>query len=303
MEERVVYINGQFIPESKAKISIFDRAIFRADALYDITRTFNKKPFKLREHIERLYKSCRIARIDTGMSPEEMEQISLKALDANIGFLKENDEYTITQIVTRGVNARSIIEAGPPTIIVYNKLIPFEHWARLYRTGKQLVTPSVRHVPPQCMDARLKTCSRLHFCLAELEAKQVDPNCYALLLDIYGNVTELTNANFFVVCKGTLMTPGRNILYGISRQTVLELAKELDITAVECEIQLYHVYNADEAFQTSTMSCILPVSRVNGVQIGREIPGPITKHLLKAWSEKVGVDIVEQALSHLDEGQ
>jgi len=130
----------------------------------------------------------------------------------------------------------------------------------------------------------------------------MDPNAYALLLDQEGNIAEGDGQNFFIVTKGILRTPTlRNVLGGISRENVIELAKEIKIPVKEVDIQPYDVYNADEAFFTATSFCILPVTKFNWTQIDNGKPGPITNRLLKAWSNKVGVDIVEQAISHLEE--
>ena len=301
MDERVVSMNGEMIPESAAKISIFDRGFQGGEAVYESTRTFDKtRPFKLVEHIERLYKSCRYLRIDPGVTPQELERISMDVLQANVHLLGENDEYWLQHIVTRGPGWYDVREAGPPTVIVFNRPIRFEGYAKFYKLGAHVVTPSIRHVPPQCHDPKMKNYSHIHFALADLEAKLADPQCYTLMLDIHGNITEVTGGNFLLVNKGVIVSPGpKNILQGVSRQTVFELADKLGIAWVETDIQVYDVCNADEAFLTSTSYCALPVSRLNGQRIGGEIPGPITKRLLDAWSEIVGLDIVEQASSHM----
>jgi branched-chain amino acid aminotransferase len=127
-----------------------------------------------------------------------------------------------------------------------------------------------------------------------------NPDAWPILLDINGNVAEGAGSNFFIVKQGVVITPKEQyVLPGISRETVLELSGELGIEAKEADIDLFDVYTADEAFVTSTSFCICPVSSVNGAIIGSgEIPGTVTGRLLKAYSELVGVDIVEQYLSH-----
>ena len=301
MEERVVNINGEMIPESEAKISIFDRGFQGGDAVYESTRTFDKtKPFKLEQHIDRLFSSCRYLRVDPAISEKALERISLEVLDANVHLLGENEEYWIQHIVTRGPGWWDVQEAGPPTVVVFNRPVKFDGYAKLYEEGAHVVTPSIRHVPPQCYDPKMKNYSHVHFSLADFEAKLADPECYTLLLDIEGNIAEVTGGNFLLVKNGTIVSPGpRNILLGISRQTIFELADQLGIPWVEKDIQAYDVYNADEAFLTSTSYCALPVSRLNGQRIGGGIPGPINKRLLEAWSELVGLDIVAQAMSHV----
>ncbi|GIX45994.1 MAG: branched chain amino acid aminotransferase [Candidatus Tectimicrobiota bacterium] len=296
MDEPVVYLNGAFVPESQATISVFDRGFRLGDAVFDTARTFRHRPYKLREHLERLYRSLRYVRLDPGLTLEEMEAITLEVVRRNVPRLQAHDDVWIHQIVSRGPLRRG----GPPTVVILTEPLPFASFARYYKQGVSLITPSVRHVPPQTVEPRAKTVSRLHLVLAELEVQQHDPDAYALLLDLEGRVTEYTSGNLFIVRDGELVTPVvRSGLAGIARATVLELAEELGIAAHEADLTPYDVYNADEAFLTSTSKCILPVARLNGVRIGTRIPGPLTRRLLETWSARVEVDIVAQALSHL----
>jgi len=135
----------------------------------------------------------------------------------------------------------------------------------------------------------------LNFVIADLEATDVDPDAHPVLLDTDGNISENVGGNFFIVSNGVLKTAtDKSILQGISRLTLLELAEQLGIPTSEEDIQPYDLYNADEAFLCSTPYCLLPVGKADNRQVGNEVPGPITKQLLAAWSEKVGVDIVDQ---------
>ncbi|RMF86569.1 MAG: hypothetical protein D6736_14835 [Nitrospinota bacterium] len=151
------------------------------------------------------------------------------------------------------------------------------------------------------MSPRAKVHNYINMVLADLEVKAQNPEAWAILLDINGNIAEGIGSNFFIVREGKVITPQEKyVLGGISRQTVLELARELNIETREADIDLFDVYTADEAFITSTSFCICPVSSVNGAVIGTgQIPGPVTSRLLKAYSDLVGIDIVAQYLSHL----
>jgi len=136
--------------------------------------------------------------------------------------------------------------------------------------------------------------------VATREVERMNPKAYAILLDQQGNITEGDGQNFFIVTKGVIKTPTlHNTLGGISRATVIELAKKGNIPIEETNIQPYDVYNADEAFLTATSFCILPLTEFNLMSISDSKPGPITKQLLEMWSEEVGMDIVGQAMSHL----
>lgn len=297
--DNIVYLNGEYIPSKDAKVSVFDRALRMADAVFDTERTFAGKIFKLENHLERLARSLHMVRIDPGMTMNQLKDITLETLARNESLRGPNDDFWITQRITRGVGLNPI-SAGPPTVIVEVYPLEFEAYASFYETGAHVVTPSTRASSPDIVDPKIKHISRLNMVLADIEAKQVDPTAYMLLLDSDGNIAEGTGSNFFIVSDGVIRTPrARNVLEGISRETVRELASQLGIEYVEEDLQQYHLYNADEAFLSTTSYCVLPVSKVNGQLLKNDTPGPVSKRLLSAWSELVGVDIVGQALSHI----
>ena len=296
MSEPVVSVNGRLVPASQATVSVFDRGFRMGDAVFDTARTFRHRPYKLREHIERLYRSLHYIRVDPGLTMQEMEASTLQVVEHNVAFLQPHDDVWITQVVSRG----PLRMQGAPTVVILTEPLPFASFARYHKVGVSLITPGIRHTPAQSVEPRAKTVSRMNLVLAELEAQQRDPEAWALLLDLAGNITEYTSGNFFMVRKGSLLTPfERNALGGIMRETVMELAEELGIPCREADITPYDVYNAEEAFITSTSKCVLPVGRLNGLRIGQAIPGPVTRRLLDTWSARVEVDIVGQALSHL----
>ena len=149
---------------------------------------------------------------------------------------------------------------------------------------------------PDALDPKVKHHSRMNFTLAELEAEDVEPGAYPLLTDTDGNITEGIGYNVFLVTDGVIRTPGdRSLLQGVSRAMVFDLARQLEISLVEEDLQPYDLYTADEAFLTSTSPCVLPITRADKRQLGDGRPGPISQQLLAAWSEAVGMDIVDQA--------
>ncbi len=303
MTERVVYVNGKYLTESEATVSVFDRGFLLGDSVYDVTRTFRHIPFKLDRHIDRLFRSLRYAAIDLRLSTDEVEQITLEVLRRNAHLLGPDDDYFLTQRVSRGrhPHLRSVLACGEPTLVVYSEPVPFKSYAHLYSEGARLITPSVRRTPPECISPRAKMGNKMNHVLAELEAKRTDPGCFApLMLDIHGFVCETDAGNFFVVSKRTLITPDRQmVLEGISRAVIFELAHSLNIPCSDETLTLYDVYTADEAFVSTSSYCVLPVTNVNGRHIGNGDPGPVTQALLGAWGKLVGVDIVAQAQTHL----
>jgi branched-chain amino acid aminotransferase len=272
------------------------------DMVFEMTRSFNKKQFKLREHLERLYASIRYLRIPVEMTIDEMEQAVLETIEKNEHLYAEDDEHRIMIDVTRGLlslydgNIDGV--AGGPNIIIADFPLRWtvQSMAHLYDTGINAVIPSQRNIPARLLEPKVKNRSRIHYLMANIEVAQMaGSDNWALLLDEDGFITEGTGDNFFIVKDGKVITPeGRNILRGISRDYIFELCEELSISCEEKNIEPYDVYTADEAFMTATPFCILPVMRFGGEDVGDGKMGKITKTLLDQWSSNVGVDIVQQ---------
>ena len=298
-QERMAYVNGGIVPESQALVSINDRGFLYGDAVFDTTRTFGHRIFKLREHLDRLYSSLKYMRIEPGLSKDAMADLTMEVLDSNLPLLEEDDDYWVSQRVTRGV--RGAAQGLGPTVIIECYPLPFAERASYYRDGIPVVTPSIRRTPPESMSPRAKVHNYINLIQGELEVKAQDPAAWAILLDINGNVCEGNGSNIFIVKDGALLTPrAQNVLGGISRETTIELAHELHIEVQQADIDLFDAYTADEAFVTSTSLCICPVSSVNGSSIGDgAVPGPVTDRLQKAYSGLVGTDVVGQYLSRL----
>jgi branched-chain amino acid aminotransferase len=301
--QRQVYLSGQMVAEADAKISIFDSAVLLGDTVTESTRTFGHSPFKLEEHVARLYKSLKVARIDAGMSSDEMLQVTLSMLQANLPTYGEEQDCWIVHNISRGISIPGpdpTVQRSKATVMIYTQPMDLRGWAKFYHEGCHAVTPMSRIIPSQSLDARIKNRSRMAYTLAEMEVKLVDREAQSVILDIHGNVAENKGGNVFVVSGGVLRTPRTtNCLAGISRETVLELASRLNIRAEETDLQPYDLYTADELFFTSTPYCIMPATKFNGLPVGDGQVGPITQRLLDAWSELVGMDIVKQAMKQL----
>jgi len=303
MDEKIVYLNGSFVRESEAKVSVLDSGFNAGDGVYDVTRTFRHKPFKLREHTERLFRSLYYTRIDCGMSLEEMEKTTVEVLERNKPILRENDDCALWQVVSRGVRSSTGNRvSGGATVTIYSVIVNFPEFASFYVEGAPLVIPSTRRIPPQCLESKAKITNKMNHNIAAFEAKQVDPRAIPLMLDIDGNLSETSAHNFFLVVDGKLCTPtDRNVLGGITKAVIFDLANQLGIQIVERNYTPYDLYNAEEAFLASTSPTFIPVKTVNGVKIGKGAPGPVTLRLIGAWNKMVGMDIVEQGLSHLSQ--
>jgi len=298
MPERIVYLNGRFVPEGEATVSVFDRGLFWGDGVYDVARTVRHVPYKLREHVDRLYRSLRHVRIDPGMDAEKMEAISREVVERNRPQWAPPEDFRIVQHVTRGpqgYTSSGDFTTPRATVLVHCAGMGFPRLAAGYREGLRLVTPSIRQRPSHYLDPRVKATSKMGHILAEMEAHQAGGDA-ALLLDADGYITEGISANFFFVERGALVTPPTlEVLAGVTGQTLLALAERLGVPVHQRLFAPYDIYAGDEAFLTSTSYFLMPVSHVNGYRIGTAIPGPITSRLLKAWGDAIGLDIVAQA--------
>ncbi|MBM3944121.1 MAG: branched-chain amino acid aminotransferase [SAR202 cluster bacterium] len=293
--EPVAYLTGEWVPLSELKVHVHDRGFYIGDTVFDLARTFNGKSFKMKEHIDRLFRSMKAVRIDPGLSPEEMVGISEECVRRNEHLRKDAGDWHVWQAVTRGVAGWRELPTKA-TVIIQCVPIPFKIYASQFRTGAHTVIARTRSYSADTIDPKVKHYSRMNFNMADLEARDVDPQGWPLLLDQNGNLTEGTAYNVFIVSNGVIRTPGDNaLLQGISRGAVAEIAERLNIPIVQEELQPYDLYTADEAFITNTPMCALPVTRADNRTIGDGKPGPITQQLLAAWSEWVGMDIVDQA--------
>ena len=300
---RKVYFNGEFVNESEAKISIYDSAMMFGDTVFEMTRSFNKQQFKLREHLQRLYASARYLHIDLEdmISIEEMEDAVYKTIEINERYFEKDDEHRIMIDITRGLLSIYQDVVGTHTginIIIADFPLRWtvEGMGKLYDMGINAVIPSQRAIPASLIDPKVKNRSRVHYLMANIEVSNYEgENNWALLLDTDNFIAEGTGDNFFIVKNGKLYTPEpRNILRGISREYIMDLCKEMQITCIEKNLDVYDVVNADEAFMSGTPFCMLPVTSINGQKIGKGKMGNRTKELINVWSKKVGVDIIGQ---------
>ena len=298
MTDYTAYICGEWMPTSQVRIDPMDRGFLVGDAVFDVARTFNGRSFRMREHVDRLYRSLKYVRIDPGMAPEDMVMTSEEVIRRNEHLRAEVGDFAIWQFVTRG-RGRWAHSAGPPAVGVFIRSLGFARFAHLYTEGAHGVIVRSRSYSPESLDPKVKNFSRMNFNMAELEAGDIDKAGWPILMDSRGNVTEGVGYNIFLVADGVVRTPGdRTVLQGVSRGMVFELAKGLGIPIVEEEVQPYDLYTADEVFFSSTSPCVLPVTRVDRRPVGNGVPGPVVRRLLAAWSEAVGLDIVEQALTY-----
>lgn len=282
-----VYIDGEFLDEANAKISVFDHGLLYGDGVFEGIRMYHNRIFKLREHIERLYWSAKAILLDIPMTQEEMMRACIETCRAN--GLREG---YIRLIVTRG---RGTLGLDPrrcpkPSVIVIASTIQL-YPEKYYQEGLTIITvPTTRNLV-NSVNPAIKSLNYLNNILARIEANNAGVE-EAIMLNSEGFVAECTGDNIFIVQKGRLYTPplSAGALYGITRNTVLECATGLGITSGEPNLTRYDIYNAAEMFLTGTAAEIVPVVRVDGRIIGDGKPGPVTASLIAAFRERTKVD-------------
>ena len=300
MSQRVVYFNGEFVPESEARVSIFDSALMFGDMAFEMTRTFNQKCFKLREHLDRLYGSLKLLEIDCGLSIDEMERLTIETLERNQPTEAEDVDWQIMHDVSRGPLGlyRTVFPEGirpPVSINCWPLITHMGSFASNYETGVRLGVPAQQALPAHLIDAKAKTRSRMPYQLAQLQAARMG-GIWPLMLDPDGFLAEGTGWNFFLVKDGTIYTSEpRNILLGVSRGEIFELAADRGIPIRETNLGRLEALTADEIFCTAPTYSLVHAVEFEGQPVGDGKAGPIFSQLLEAWKAKVGVDFVAQA--------
>lgn len=278
-----VYINGKFYEKSEAKVSVFDHGFLYGDGVFEGIRSYNRKVFKLKEHIDRLFESAHTLMLDIPLSKEQIVKAVLQTLKLN----NLEDAY-IRLIVSRGEGDLGLdprkCRGNATIVIIADKIALYPQ--ELYKKGLEIITvPTIRNLP-EALNPQIKSLNYLNNILAKIEAV----NCgfdEAIMLDSLGYVAECTGDNIFIVKKNELYTPPQcmGTLRGITRDTVMELARKTKIEVHEHVLTRHELYISDECFLTGTAAEIIPVVKVDGRQIGNSKPGAVTLSLIKKFRE------------------
>jgi len=276
-----VYINGKFYEKKDAKVSVFDHGLLYGDGVFEGIRSYNRRVFKLKEHIERLFESAHTIMLEIPLTPGQM----VKAVVSTLKINGLKDAY-IRVVVTRGEGDLGLdprkCKGKACVIIIADRVVLYPE--RLYKEGLQVITvPTVRNLP-EALNPQIKSLNYLNNILAKIEAINSGFQ-EAIMLDSLGYVAECTGDNIFIVKRGELYTPPQcmGTLRGITRDTVLEIAKSGRITAHEHVLTRHELYNSSEAFLTGTAAEIIPVVKVDGRLIGSGRPGKMTLMLTKEF--------------------
>ena len=275
-----IFIDGKFYSEHDAKISVFDHGFLYGDGVFEGIRAYNGRVFRLKEHIDRLFYSAKAILLDIPMSHAEISRAVIEACRAN----KIRDGY-IRLVVTRGVGTLGLNPKSckkPSIVIIAGKIQVYP--PEVYARGIAIVTvPTVRNLH-SALNPAIKSLNYLNNILARIEANNA--GCEnGLMLNAEGFVSECTVDNVFILKSGELFTPplSAGALYGITRQTVIELAIQDGMKVSEPNLTRYDLYNADECFLTGTGAEIMPVIKIDGRVIGTGKPGRTTRKLVENY--------------------
>lgn len=290
--DTILYVNGDFVKKSEAVISVYDSGFQHGDGVYEGIRAYGRKVYRLDEHIKRLYESCYTLGIDIGKTKDEMKEIVKELIRRNLdaGF---TDLHMRLQ-VTRGFKAQTGMH---PTLNVTNAsiVICVDQKPPIFnKEGITLVTTWLKRYSPSYMDPKIHCCNQLNQIMAACEAIRQGAD-EAIMLDQNGYVAETNSTNLQMIKDGALVLPTLDSqLPGITRKTMIQIAKEMGMEVQVRNVSVSEYYNADEVFICGTVGEVVPVKMIDGKKIGTQVPGPITEKFsqeYKKMTETLGVSI------------
>lgn len=281
--EPLVYLDGEFVPKSQAKVSVFDHGLLYGDGVFEGIRAFDGYVFKLAEHVDRLYESARCIELDIPMSKEGMNETVVETLRRN----NLGSAY-IRLVVTRGVGDMGVNPALCKKATVF---VIAEAMATGFAKDPKILSTVVSSVRRDSVDStshEIKSLNYLNSVMAVIEANRAKVD-YPVMLDHRGFVSEGSTMNIFVVKNGNVITPASSagILHGITRSRIIGLCKELKYSVVERDMTPFELFTAEEAFFTGTLLGLAAVGEVNGRKIGSGNVGPVTRELYDNFKEIV----------------
>lgn len=288
-----IYLNGKLVDDKKARISVFDHGLLYGDGVFEGIRTYDALVFRLKEHIDRLYRSADAIELKIPMTKVKMIEAVLRTLKAN----RLKDSY-IRLVVTRGIGDLGLDprKCSKPTVFIITHKIAL-YPKEFYQKGLRIVTAATRRNFPQALDPRIKSLNYLNNILAKIDAIKAGTE-EAIMLTHDGYVAECTGDNIFIVKGRTLVTPPVNIgaLEGITRDAVIILAGKMEIPFYERILKMDDVYGAEEVFLTGTAAEIIPVVKIDKRRIGSGKPGALTLRLMAEFKSLTKVDGVRYAV-------
>jgi len=281
--ESSVFINGEFVPRSEAKVSVFDRGFLYGDGIFEGIRAYNGRIFRLDQHLARLYRGAKAILLEIPLAPQELREVVVESVRRS-GL---SDAY-IRLVVSRGCGDLGLdprqCHTPATVVVIVDRLALYPK--EVYASGLEVITCFTRRNLPAALNPEVKSLNYLNNILAKIEVVKADAH-EGIMLNHLGYVAEATGDNIFIVRNGQIVTPPvhTGILEGITREVVFELAAVMNLPLREDDMSLYQVYTADECFLTGTAAEIVPVAKVDGRVIGDGRPGPTTRRLMERFRE------------------
>jgi branched-chain amino acid aminotransferase len=297
--EQWIFLNGEFVTKENAKISVYDHGFLYGDGVFEGIRVYSGNIFRMKEHMDRLYRSAKSIMLNIPYTQEEFTDLVVKTVERN-----QHESAYIRIVVSRGVGDLGLDPnncRGANVVIIVEPLAIFPK--HLYETGLEIVTVATRRNRPDVLSPKVKSLNYLNNILVKIEARLANVN-EALMLNDQGYVAEGSADNVFIIKDGVFYTPPGYVgaLEGITRNAVIDIAGELGYEVKEEPFTRHDVYTADEVFLTGTAAEVIAVVKVDGRPIGNGVPGSHTKHLLEKFRERVvaeGIKVISRAAPHV----
>ena len=282
--QKLVWLNGEVTPLEDAKTSVADHSFLYGDGLFEGIRIYHHKVFKLDEHLDRLYHGIKYLNYKMTITQPELRQIILdtcKKSDMDAGYIRLN----VTRGTGLGLDPKNI-DQQPNVMVMINSLALYPESA--YETGLDVVTTSFKTIPADALDPRLKCIGKYASNILAKQEANTRGAGEGLMLNHQGELAECTGDNIFLIQNGVIRTPdpASGILKGVTRDTVIDLARGIGIKVEECKLTPFDLYSADEAFLTGTAAEVIPMITIDGRNIGDGKPGHITKQLIELYRKE-----------------
>ncbi len=282
--QKLVWLNGEVTPLEDAKTSVADHSFLYGDGLFEGIRIYHHKVFKLDEHLDRLYHGIKYLNYKMTITQPELRQIILdtcKKSDMDAGYIRLN----VTRGTGLGLDPKNI-DQKPNVMVMINSLALYPESA--YETGLDVVTTSFKTIPADALDPRLKCIGKYASNILAKQEANTRGAGEGLMLNHQGELAECTGDNIFLIQNGVIRTPdpASGILKGVTRDTVIDLARGIGIKVEECKLTPFDLYSADEAFLTGTAAEVIPMVTIDGRNIGDGQPGNITKQLIELYRKE-----------------